>query len=67
MHPELLRELINQRASESRAIAHEARLARSIRKLRRAQRDLTDVADTLGIPAIPDYVDTMFGEKQHAA
>jgi hypothetical protein len=67
MHPDMIRELISQRASESRAAASQARLARSARKLHRAQRDLAEVADTFVIPSIPDYVDGMFGGSRRAA
>lgn len=67
MHPDMIRELIRQRTSESRAAGGEARLARSVRKFNRAQRDLAEVADTFVTPAIPDYVDVMFGETRHAA
>jgi hypothetical protein len=67
MHPDMIRELISQRASESHAVARQARLVRSARKLRRAQRDLAEVADTFVIPSIPDYVDAMFTDTQRAA
>ena len=67
MHPDMIRELINQRASESRAAARDARLARSAKKLRRAQRDLAEVDNTFVVPEIPDYVDVMFDESQRAA
>ena len=66
MHPDLMRSLMNQRASESRAAAREARLARNVRKLRRIERDLAEIADTFAVP-IPDYVDGMFGEAGHAS
>lgn len=67
MHPDLIRELISQHATESRAAARGARLARSVQKLRRAQRDLAEAADTLVVPTIPDYVHSMFGETERAA
>jgi hypothetical protein len=67
MHPDLMRSLMNQRASESRAAARDARLARNVRKLRRVERDLATLANTFIVPAIPDYVDAMFGETGHAS
>lgn len=67
MHPDMIKELISQREVQARAAARDARLSRSLRKLRRAQRDLAEVADTFAVPAIPDYVETMFGERQRAA
>lgn len=66
MHPELMRDLMIQRAAETRARAHEARLARAARKLERARRDLAEVSRTLAVPEIPDYVDAMFGEAGQA-
>ena len=62
MHPDMMRELMNQRATEAQARAHEARLARAARKLARARRDLAEASRTLTAPEIPDYVDAMFGE-----
>ncbi|HEV3381403.1 MAG TPA: hypothetical protein VG142_10535 [Trebonia sp.] len=67
MHPDMIRELISQRARESQAAACQARLARSARKLRRAHRNLTEEADTFHVPAIPDYVDAMFDETKRVA
>lgn len=67
MHPDLIEVLMSQRTAQARAAASEARLARSMRKLRRAQRDLAEVADTFVTPAIPDYVDAMFGDTQRTA
>ena len=60
MHPELMRDLMIQRAAEARARAHEARLARAARKLARGRRDLAEASRTLSVPEIPDYVDMMF-------
>jgi hypothetical protein len=57
MHPELLRELNNQRGREMRERAHRARLARMIRSSRRGR---ARPDDELVIPAIPDYVDGSF-------
>ena len=58
MHPEILRELSNQRGREMRDRAHQARLVRMIRKSRRGRALLE--ADETAIPAIPDYVDGSF-------
>jgi len=58
MHPEILRELINQRGREMREQAHRARLARMIRSSRRGRARLGD--DEIVVPAIPDYVDGSF-------
>jgi hypothetical protein len=66
MHPELMRDLMIQSAAETRARAHEARLARTARKLERARRDLAEASRTFAVPEIPDYVDTMFGESGQA-
>ena len=57
MHPEILRELINQRGREMREQAHRARLARMIRSSRRGR---ARPGDEIAIPAIPDYVDGSF-------
>ena len=66
MHPDMMRELMNQRAVETRARAHKARLAQATRKLARARRDLAEVSRTFAVPEIPDYVDAMFGETGQA-
>jgi hypothetical protein len=58
MHPEILRELNNQRGREMREQAHRARLARMIRSSRHG-RDLPPDQEIV-IPAIPDYVDGSF-------
>jgi hypothetical protein len=65
MHPDMMRELMNQRASEAMTRAHEARVARAARKLARARRDLAEASRMLTVPEIPDYVDAMFGETGH--
>jgi hypothetical protein len=66
MHPDMMRELMNQRAAETRARAHEARLAQAARKLARARRDLAEVSRMFAVPEIPDYVDAMFDETGQA-
>ncbi|MBO0802861.1 MAG: hypothetical protein J2P25_07270 [Nocardiopsaceae bacterium] len=53
MHPDMMRELMNQQASEARARAHKARTARAARaarKLARARRDLAEVPRTFTVP-----------------
>jgi len=67
MHPELMRELANQRGREMRAHAREARLARSIRKERHARRDSAETVGMLIMPRIPDYVDGTFRDTERAA
>jgi hypothetical protein len=57
MHPDFLRELINQRGREMREQAHRAGLARMIRNSRRGR---ARPDDEIAIPAIPDYVDGSF-------
>ena len=59
MHPEILRQLTEQRGREMRTRAHQARLVRMIKSARRG-RDLADVADEFVLPPIPDYVDGSF-------
>ena len=66
MHPELMRDLMIQRAAESMARAHDARLARAVRKLERARRDLAEVSAVFAVPEVLDYVDAMFGETGQA-
>jgi hypothetical protein len=66
MHPAMMRELMNQHAAETRARAHEARLAQAVRKLARARRDLAEVSRTFAVPEIPDYVDATFDETGQA-
>ena len=62
MHPEILRELHEQRSRDLRQRAHRALLARTasrtLRALRRGAR--AGGADEFVVPAIPDYVDGSF-------
>jgi hypothetical protein len=60
MHPDIMREVANQRAAERREAARNASRARALRKAIRAQRDHTEAPDTFVAPAIPDYVDGTF-------
>jgi hypothetical protein len=57
MHPEILRELAEQRGREMRARAAEVRLARAAR---RAMRQGHGRPEEPVIPAIPDFVDGSF-------
>ena len=61
MHPDVMRELANQRGREMRARAREATLARRIRKERR-----TAAAAEFVLPRIPDYVDGTFRDTELA-
>jgi hypothetical protein len=66
MHPEILRQLIEQRSRETQARAEENRLVRQLRSLRSQRRNgLVAGHDAYAIPAIPDYVDGSFAD--HAA
>ena len=58
MHPEILRQINDQRARELRERAHRSRLVRTAIRSRRHGRDLPD--DDFVVPAIPDYVDGSF-------
>jgi hypothetical protein len=63
MHPEILREITEQRGRELRARAQQDRLARAANRARRGARrrhGAPDQADGFAIPAIPDYVDGSF-------
>jgi hypothetical protein len=59
MHPDVMRELIDQRGRELRSQVGQARLASSLRKALRRRRH-GGAADTFVAPAIPDYVDGTF-------
>ncbi len=58
MHPEILRQINDQRGRELRERAQRARLVRTAIRSRRHGRDLPD--DDFVVPAIPDYVDGSF-------
>jgi hypothetical protein len=58
MHPEILRQINDQRGRELRERAHRSRLVRTVIRSRRHGRDLPD--DDFVVPAIPDYVDGSF-------
>lgn len=64
MHPEILRELSDQRGREMRAQARQASLARSMIQAMRRRRAPQHEADGFVIPAIPDYVDGSFRTGQ---
>jgi hypothetical protein len=56
MHPDVMRELADQRGREMRAGAREATVAKRIRK----ERGRTAAAAEFVLPRIPDYVDGTF-------
>jgi len=60
MHPEFLREMIDQRGHEMRARARQAGLARMAVRVGRRRHSRPDETDGFVIPAIPDYVDGSF-------
>lgn len=63
MHPDVMRELANQRGREMRAQAREATLARRIRKEMRRH---TAAAAEFVLPRIPDYVEGTFRDTELA-
>ena len=63
MHPDVMRELADQRGREMRAQAREAALARRIRKEMRRR---TAAAAEFVLPPIPDYVDGTFRDMELA-
>lgn len=67
MHPDMARELANQRDREMRTRAREVRLARRIRKEQHARRDNAETSGMLIMPRIPDYVDGSFRDTERAA
>jgi hypothetical protein len=61
MHPEILRQIIEQRSRESQARAAEGRLANQLlRALRSQRRHGSPITSDYAIPAIPDFVDGSF-------
>ena len=61
MHPEILRQIIEQRSRESQARAAEGRLANQLlRALRSQRRHGSAITSDYAIPAIPDFVDGSF-------
>lgn len=56
MHPDITRELMNQRTSEMRAAAQRASLARKVRQAVRARRRQHS---EFVPPVIPDFVDDL--------
>ncbi|MBV9382488.1 MAG: hypothetical protein JOY82_15940 [Streptosporangiaceae bacterium] len=59
MHPDLIRELIDQRGNELRSQARQALLVSALRKARRSRRR-GGSAEQFAAPRIPDYVDGTF-------
>jgi hypothetical protein len=62
MHPDVMRELADQRGREMKARAREARLAR---RIRREMRRRTAAAEYV-LPPIPDDVDGAFRDPELA-
>jgi hypothetical protein len=60
MHPDMMRELANQRGRELRARAREAGVARLARGFRKEPHRRTTTAAEFVLPRIPDYVDGTF-------
>jgi hypothetical protein len=61
MHPEILRQMIEQHTREAQARAKDERLARTtVHGLRLRRRNGSAASDAYPIPAIPDYVDGSF-------
>ena len=60
MHPEMLREMTDQRGREMRARARQSALARLAIRATRRGRSRPDETDGFALPAIPDYVDGSF-------
>lgn len=67
MHPDLMRELANQRDREVRTRAREAMLARRIRREQRTRPGSAETSGMLIMPRIPDYVDGTFRDTERAA
>lgn len=67
MHPDMMLELLNQRAAEAMDRAREARLAQTARTARKLTRRQRGLSRTLTAPEIPDYVDMMFTENGRQA
>jgi len=60
VHPEIVREMAEQRGREMRARAAENRLARAARLALRQGRGGSQQTDEFIAPAIPDFVDGSF-------
>ena len=60
MHPEILRQLSDQRGREMRARARQAALAKTAIQAMRRRRARKDEAGSFVVPVIPDYVDGSF-------
>ncbi len=65
MHPDLMREIMNQRVAEQHERARKVTRARALRKAAR-QRDRAE-APGIVFPPIPDYVDGTFRSDERAA
>jgi hypothetical protein len=62
MHPDVTRQLIEQRINDLQVVARQVERGRAARKARRARRRGTDVSASV-LPAVPDYVDGTFADK----
>jgi len=67
MHPDLMRELIDQRVREMRSQAAQAGLARTLRAALRRRRRAGAAPEEIALPPVPDYVDGTFRADREAA
>jgi hypothetical protein len=65
MHPDVTRQLIEQRINDLQVVARQAERGRAARRARRARRRGTDVSAAV-LPAVPDYVDGTFAADKRA-
>jgi hypothetical protein len=66
MHPDVTRQLIEQRINDLQVVARQVERGRAARRARRARRRGTDVSGPV-LPAVPDYVDGTFAADKMAA
>jgi hypothetical protein len=66
MHPEMLRQMIEDRSRAAQAQASHGRLVRALLKARRERRHAAPEQGVL-MPVIPDYVDEAFPVTSRAA
>jgi hypothetical protein len=66
MHPDMMRELANQRGRELRARARAAGAAKLARRFRKEPHQRTAAAAEFVLPRIPDYVDGTFRDAELA-
>lgn len=65
MHPDVTRQLIEQRINDLQVVARQVERGRAARKARRARRRGTNVSARV-LPAVPDYVDGTFAADKEA-